>query len=161
MAQSVMGAPGSNLSQLSTGLLLPDAVHRILEEGQVCRTQCVLDRGAVHFFLPRLSPRRRWPQPGAQNSHTCMCLWFLLMQALRWDIATSCYEVVDGEMFERRFDELRRKRDRDDGSNGRPFSRMHKYYKLQSGERWAKTVSVCFVVRLVRCPPAGVACCGC
>jgi hypothetical protein len=48
--------------------------------------------------------------------------------------------VIDGGLFERRFDELRRKRDRDDGSNGRPFSRMHKYYKLQQGERWAKTV---------------------
>ena len=32
-------AQGSNmsaLSQLSTGLLLPDAVHRICQEGQVC-----------------------------------------------------------------------------------------------------------------------------
>ena len=61
------------------------------------------------------------------------------MQALRWDIATSCYEVVDGEMFERRFDELRRKRDRDDGSNGRPFSRMHNFYILERGDKWAKT----------------------
>ena len=26
---------GSELSQLSTGLLLPDAVHRIFQEGQV------------------------------------------------------------------------------------------------------------------------------
>jgi len=63
-----------------------------------------------------------------------------LAQALQWDFESGCYEVVDGELFERRFDELRRKRDRDDGSNGRPFSRMHKYYKLQFGERWAKTV---------------------
>ncbi len=47
-------------------------------------------------------------------------------------------QVVDGTLFERRFDELRRKRDRDDGGNGRPFSRMHKYYSLLAGERWAK-----------------------
>jgi len=64
------------------------------------------------------------------------------VQALRWDVATNCYEVIDGGLFERRFDELRRKRDRDDGSNGRPFSRMHKYYKLAVGERWAKTVKL-------------------
>jgi hypothetical protein len=62
------------------------------------------------------------------------------VQALRWDHASCCYEVIDGALFERRFHELRRKRDRDDGSNGRPFSRMHKYYKLQAGERWAKQV---------------------
>jgi hypothetical protein len=49
-----------------------------------------------------------------------------------------CMQVVDGTLFERRFDELRRKRDRDDGGNGRPFSRMHKYYSLLAGERWAK-----------------------
>jgi len=83
----------AEVSPLSTGLLLPDAVQRICEEGQ----------------------------------------------ALRWDPVDGCYEVIDGELFSQRFDELRRKRDRDDGSNGRPFSRMHKYYKLESGERWAKT----------------------
>ncbi|EKX39692.1 hypothetical protein GUITHDRAFT_154346, partial [Guillardia theta CCMP2712] len=83
----------AEVSPLSTGLLLPDAVQRICEEGQ----------------------------------------------ALRWDQVHGCYEVIDGELFSQRFDELRRKRDRDDGSNGRPFSRMHKYYKLESGERWAKT----------------------
>jgi len=81
------------VSPLSTGLLLPDAVKRVCDEGV----------------------------------------------GLRWDHEASCYEVVDGAMFEKRFDELRRKRDRDDGSNGRPFSRMHKYYKLEAGERWAKT----------------------
>lgn len=60
-------------------------------------------------------------------------------QALRWDHSANCYEVINGALFERRFDELRRKRGRDDGSHGRPFSRMHKYYHLPNGERWAKT----------------------
>eukprot|EP00281_Chroomonas_sp_CCMP1168_P006853 CAMPEP_0206266788 /NCGR_PEP_ID=MMETSP0047_2-20121206/30786_1 /ASSEMBLY_ACC=CAM_ASM_000192 /TAXON_ID=195065 /ORGANISM="Chroomonas mesostigmatica_cf, Strain CCMP1168" /LENGTH=721 /DNA_ID=CAMNT_0053694915 /DNA_START=12 /DNA_END=2177 /DNA_ORIENTATION=+ len=83
----------NSVSVLSTGLLLPDAVSRICDEGQ----------------------------------------------ALIWNNELICYEVIDGALFEKRFDELRRKRDRDDGSNGRPFSRMHKYYKLLSGERWAKT----------------------
>ncbi len=51
----------------------------------------------------------------------------------------TCFlQVLDGALFERRFDELRRKRDREDGGNGRPFSRMHKYYSLLAGERWAK-----------------------
>eukprot|EP00286_Rhodomonas_abbreviata_P011588 CAMPEP_0181339324 /NCGR_PEP_ID=MMETSP1101-20121128/29187_1 /TAXON_ID=46948 /ORGANISM="Rhodomonas abbreviata, Strain Caron Lab Isolate" /LENGTH=758 /DNA_ID=CAMNT_0023450269 /DNA_START=69 /DNA_END=2346 /DNA_ORIENTATION=- len=81
------------VSPLSTGLLLPDAVKHVCDEGQ----------------------------------------------GLRWDVDASCYEVVDGALFEKRFDELRRKRDRDDGTSGRPFSRMHKYYKLEAGERWAKT----------------------
>jgi len=79
-----------------------------------------------------------------------------LVQALRWDVATNCYEVTDGGLFERRFDELRRKRDRDDGSNGRPFSRMHKYYKLAMGERWAKTVKLqcCISTASLRMLPA-------
>ena len=33
----------------------------------------------------------------------------------------SCAEVVDGDLFERRFDDLRRKRPREDSNPGRPF----------------------------------------
>jgi len=34
--------------------------------------------------------------------------------------------VLHGELFEQRFEALRRKRQRNDGSKGRPFSGMHK-----------------------------------
>ena len=53
-------------------------------------------------------------------------------RALKWDAEAGCYEVIDAELFESRFDALRRKRVRDDGSKGRPFSRMH---KVRCGER--------------------------
>jgi hypothetical protein len=36
MELHVQGSNIGALSQLSTGLLLPDAVHRICQEGQVC-----------------------------------------------------------------------------------------------------------------------------
>ena len=48
--------------------------------------------------------------------------------------------MLDGSLFEHRFNELRRKRDRDDEAGGRPFSRMHKYYVLLAGNRWAKVL---------------------
>ena len=116
--------------------------------GQHCRDA----RGRLSMLSPCLSPSSSGAQPRAkgrragtgcreltQNAHTGAA-HALSVQALRWDHASCCYEVIDGALFERRFHELRRKRDRDDGSNGRPFSRMHKYYKLQAGERWAKQV---------------------
>jgi len=63
--------------------------------------------------------------------------------ALRWDAAAGCYHVLDGEAFERRFDDLRRKRKRGEGAqtHNRPFSRMHKHYTLLAGDGWAKTGS--------------------
>jgi hypothetical protein len=134
------------------GLLLPDVVHRIYDEGRV-RAWASLSRRARPLsmispcFPPLLSESKRakgrragtWCRELTQSVHTGAAR-ALSSQALRWDHAACCYEVIDGELFERRFHELRRKRDRDDGSNGRPFSRMHKYYKLQAGERWAKQV---------------------
>jgi hypothetical protein len=140
-----MAADGA-LSQLSTGLLLPDVVHRICEEGQV-RARAACAARARPSTPPACSrPRAVFgvlcvrAAHGRQRAHAGDALPLRSVQALRWDPATGCYEVIDGALFERRFDELRRKRDRDDGSNGRPFSRMHKYYKLQAGERWAKQV---------------------
>ena len=47
-------------------------------------------------------------------------------------------QVLNGDVFEQRFNDLRRKRDRDDDAGARPFSRMHKYYVLLAGNRWAK-----------------------
>ena len=45
--------------------------------------------------------------------------------ALKWDV--GFYEVLDGPLFERRFNELRRR------SPVRPFSRMFKHYSLTAG----------------------------
>ena len=42
-------------------------------------------------------------------------------------------------MFENRIEALRRKRKRVDDSKGRPFSRMHKYFKMLDGDGWAKS----------------------
>ena len=57
----------------------------------------------------------------------------------------SSAQVVNGDLFEQRFNDLRRKRDRDDDAGGRPFSRMHKYYSLLSGNRWAKVLKLSVV----------------
>ena len=63
--------------------------------------------------------------------------------ALQWDATAGCYHVLDGEAFESRFDELRRKYKRGEGAqtHNRPFSRMHKHYTLLAGDGWAKTGS--------------------
>lgn len=55
----------------------------------------------------------------------------IMAQYLRWmptpnEGVGGFYEVLHGELFEQRFEALRRKRPRDDGSKGRPFSGMHK-----------------------------------
>ena len=51
--------------------------------------------------------------------------------------------MLDGELFEQRFNALRRKRARyrDDESKGRPFSGMHKHFLLLSGDSWGRTGS--------------------
>lgn len=63
--------------------------------------------------------------------------------ALNWDATAGCYHVLDGDAFESRFDELRRKRKRGEGvqTHNRPFSRMHKHYTLLAGDGWAKSGS--------------------
>lgn len=62
---------------------------------------------------------------------------------LRWDHALRCYEVMDGFKFEEKFNQLRRVRQRHkNGTAERPFSRMHNFYVLERGEKWAKTGSL-------------------
>jgi len=59
---------------------------------------------------------------------------------LRWDPHEGTYEVLNGEKFESRFNELRRVRNKEKtGGSERPFSRMHNFFVLASGEKWART----------------------
>ncbi|EKX54790.1 hypothetical protein GUITHDRAFT_99441 [Guillardia theta CCMP2712] len=59
---------------------------------------------------------------------------------LRWDNIQKCYQVLDGERFKERFNQLREIRQKHkDGAVERPFSRMHNFYILERGEKWAKT----------------------
>ena len=75
-------------------------------------------------------------------------------RALRWDAARGWYEVLDGPLFEARFDAHRRKRNKRRGSApDRPFGRMHFHFKLVRGERWAGTGSA-FRPISARCRPA-------
>eukprot|EP00961_Rhodomonas_salina_P290001 3918684-Rhodomonas_salina.1 len=63
-------------------------------------------------------------------------------EVLKFDSVSQLYIVLDGPLFESRFDELRCTRaKRSDGTNSRPFSRMHNHYVLVRGEKWAKTGS--------------------
>ncbi|EKX54143.1 hypothetical protein GUITHDRAFT_150166 [Guillardia theta CCMP2712] len=59
---------------------------------------------------------------------------------LRWDARDGVYEVMHGENFERRFNELRKVRNKVK-SNGteRPFSRMYNFFILEQGDKWART----------------------
>jgi hypothetical protein len=60
-------------------------------------------------------------------------------EALRWDADTNCYEVLDADLYVRRFNALRAKRvRREDGAPDRPFAAMRRYFKLQSGDGWGK-----------------------
>jgi len=48
--------------------------------------------------------------------------------------------VVDGATFEARFNHLRKVRQKHKGGTvERPFSRMHNFYVLERGDKWAKT----------------------
>jgi len=50
------------------------------------------------------------------------------------------YEVLDGEEFERRFNDLRKVRSKVKASGTeRPFSRMYNFYILEHGDKWART----------------------
>lgn len=57
---------------------------------------------------------------------------------LRWDPIEGVYEVMDGDKFESRFNELRRVRNKEKTGAERPFSRMHNFFALASGEKWAR-----------------------
>ena len=61
--------------------------------------------------------------------------------ALQWDATAGCYHVLDGEAFESRFDELRRKRKRGEGAqtHNRPFMHMHKHYTLLADDGWSQS----------------------
>mmetsp|Transcript_41829 Transcript_41829/g.84124 ORF Transcript_41829/g.84124 Transcript_41829/m.84124 type:complete len:467 (+) Transcript_41829:170-1570(+) len=59
---------------------------------------------------------------------------------LRWDARDSVYEVVHGDNFEKRFNELRKVRNKVKASGTeRPFSRMYNFFVLEQGDKWART----------------------
>ena len=63
-------------------------------------------------------------------------------QALRWNENASWYEVLNGAMFEEKFNGLRCTRGkRKEQAVDRPFARMHTYFVLVRGEKWAGTGS--------------------
>jgi hypothetical protein len=63
--------------------------------------------------------------------------------SLRWDQSLSCYEVLNGQLFEQKFNALRSVRGkRKELSVDRPFARMHTYFILLRGEKWAGTGSL-------------------
>jgi hypothetical protein len=48
--------------------------------------------------------------------------------------------VLEGSKFEDRFNQLRKVRQKHkNGTVERPFSRMHNFYLLERGDKWAKT----------------------
>jgi len=62
---------------------------------------------------------------------------------LRWDAVYRYYEVIDGNKFEERFNQLRKVRQKHkNGAVERPFSRMHNFFVLEKGDKWAKTGTV-------------------
>eukprot|EP00293_Proteomonas_sulcata_P015458 CAMPEP_0184311052 /NCGR_PEP_ID=MMETSP1049-20130417/38061_1 /TAXON_ID=77928 /ORGANISM="Proteomonas sulcata, Strain CCMP704" /LENGTH=492 /DNA_ID=CAMNT_0026626053 /DNA_START=129 /DNA_END=1607 /DNA_ORIENTATION=+ len=59
---------------------------------------------------------------------------------LRWDARDGVYEVVNGDLFEKRFNELRKVRNKVKPSGTeRPFSRMYNFFLLEQGDKWART----------------------
>mmetsp|Transcript_68000 Transcript_68000/g.181733 ORF Transcript_68000/g.181733 Transcript_68000/m.181733 type:complete len:203 (+) Transcript_68000:157-765(+) len=61
---------------------------------------------------------------------------------LRWDSAHDWFEVMDGVLFEEKFNALRCIRGkRKEGTVDRPFARMHVHFVLARGDRWAGTGS--------------------
>ena len=61
-------------------------------------------------------------------------------EVLRWDFKEGVFEVMDGEEFERRFNDLRKVRNKAKAAGTeRPFSRMYNFYVLEAGDKWAKT----------------------
>lgn len=63
-------------------------------------------------------------------------------QVLIFDNDAQLYVVKDGPGFESQFNDLRYTRGKkSEGASNRPFSRMHTYFVLVRGERWAGTGS--------------------
>jgi hypothetical protein len=63
-------------------------------------------------------------------------------EVLRWDLNQEWYEVIDGPRFEERYNALRCRRERrKEEAVYRPFARMHTYFTLMRGEKWAGTGS--------------------
>jgi hypothetical protein len=61
-------------------------------------------------------------------------------QVIRWDDASGVYEVMNGPLFEERFNALRCTRGkRNEEAVERPFARMHSHFVLVRGGRWAAT----------------------
>ena len=64
-------------------------------------------------------------------------------QCIRWDQNSMCYEVLNGQLFEQKFNALRSVRGkRKEDAVDRPFARMHTYFVLIRGEKWAGTGSL-------------------
>jgi hypothetical protein len=63
-------------------------------------------------------------------------------RVLFWDAVHNWFEVVDGPLFEERFNALRciRGKRREDAVD-RPFARMHIHFTLVRGDKWAGTGS--------------------
>jgi hypothetical protein len=65
-------------------------------------------------------------------------------RVLKWSEALGAFVVLDGAGFEQRFNELRYVRSKQVGipsAHQRPFSRMHAYFVLIRGGKWAATGS--------------------
>ena len=61
---------------------------------------------------------------------------------LRWNPVSSWFEVVNGFLFKQQFNALRCIRGkRNDQAMDRPFARMHVYFDLVRGDKWAGTGS--------------------
>jgi hypothetical protein len=61
---------------------------------------------------------------------------------LSWNKISNWFEVLDGPLFEEQFNAMRCIRGkRKAGAADRPFARMHVYFELVRGDRWACTGS--------------------
>lgn len=59
---------------------------------------------------------------------------------LKWHPREQVYEVMHGDNFEKRFNDLRKVRNKPKAAGTeRPFSRMYNFYVLEQGDKWAKT----------------------
>ena len=101
---------------------------------------------------------QRWPEQQVEQTNTNQALTnskqaFLRLpelidtlakdeKVLRWDPVQQWFEVIDGPLFEDRFNALRciRGKRREDAVD-RPFARMHIHFVLARGDKWAGTGS--------------------
>lgn len=64
-------------------------------------------------------------------------------RSLTYDPQNNTYTVLDGVHFEEEFNALRATRNKkNEAAKDRPFSRMHRFYTLLQGEKWAGTGSI-------------------